>query len=117
MDTERLDRWILAGFGLVITLLLALALGVGIPLLLIPEERGNWTGDDAQAALYARVQVDNAAHPLVLRTSVVDIQPDQEGCEWGYPGEIASVVTVRAHTLFGLPIQTWVVDCNGPHPE
>lgn len=117
MDTERIDRWILAGFGLIVVLLLGMAIGVGIPRLLIPEERGNWSGANARAALYARVQVDNASHPLVLRTSVVDIQPDPEGCEWGYPGEITSVVTVRTHTLFGLPMQSWIVDCDGPRPE
>ena len=118
MTTETIDNWIIRGFLVFLAGMLALVVAIAIPTFLIPDQRGDWTGSDAAAAKYARSQVlgaGGAAERLVaIQTSVVEIEPDPSGCDWGYGEPVASIVTVRTHTIFGLPAGTWIVDCTGP---
>lgn len=118
----RLERGSHKGITLMIGLglLFALSMGAVIDILLAPDEPANWSGIDGRAAFYAHGQVaaaGGASERLIRRNIVVvDIQSDPKGCDWGYREPITMVATVKTYTLFGIPLRTWQVDCNGVTP-
>lgn len=87
-----------------------------VPPLLIPDAQEDWTESEALAAYYARQQIRSAGGPLQrllnLKVSAKDVQPDPSGCDWGYGRPVSGIVTVQTYTLFGIPAETWVVDCR-----
>lgn len=119
MVSEMFDRVVLVAIGLVTSLVVGLIVAVAVPLMFISETPDDLTGQEAAAARFALGQVESAGGPservIRLRSKVVHIEPDPSGCEWGYPGRIAAIVTVNTYTLLGVPLGEWTVDCHGPH--
>lgn len=120
MVTEAFDRIVIVGICLLTVVMLSLGIGLAVPMLLIDEVPGDLNRSDSDAARVALGQVASAGGPVQrvvrLQSSVVSVEPDPAGCQWGYPGDIAAVVTVKTYTAFGLPAGTWRVDCSGPNP-
>lgn len=118
MVSETFDHVVVA-IGMATTAVFGLAIAIAIPYVFVSTTPPDLAGSDAAAARYALVQVENtggvAQRAARLRSSVVWVEPDPSGCEWGYPGAIAAIVTVKSFSLFGVPIETWTVDCHGPH--
>ena len=117
--SETFDRLVILAIGLATTLILGVVVAIAVPLVFIWETPDDLTAQESAAARFALGQVDSAGGPaersIRVRSSVVNIQTDPIGCEWGYPGQIASVVKVNTYTLFGIPLGEWTVDCRGPH--
>ena len=120
MVSEVFDRFVIAALCLLTVLVLSVVVARAVPLLLIDEVPGDLNQADADAARFALGQVESAGgaaqRAIRVRSSVVSIEPDPAGCQWGYPGDIAAIVTVKTYTIFGLPAGTWRVDCHGPNP-
>ena len=117
---EALDRIVILAICLLTVLVLALGGAFAVPMLLIDDMPDELNRSDADAARFALGQVDSAGgiaqRAARVRSSVVSIENDPDGCRWGYPGDITSIVTVKTYTIFGLPAGVWRVDCNGPNP-
>jgi hypothetical protein len=84
--------------------------------MLIPESHEVWTDSEAVAAYYARQRIRSAGGPfqrlLNLKVSAREVQPDPTGCDWGYGRPVSGIVTIQTYTLFGIPAETWVIDCD-----
>lgn len=104
---------------LALAMIVILSLGVVIPRALIPEERGDWTGEQAMAAIYAHNVMAGIGGPMQrlprIQTTVVDVKPDPTGCDWGYRKPASGIVTIQAYTIFGIPWDKWVISCSGEH--
>lgn len=104
------------GALLVSVAFVVLTLGALVPPLFIPEAQDGWTESEAVAGYYARERIRSAGGPLQrllnLKVSARDVQPDPSGCDWGYGTAVLGIVTVQTYTLFGIPAETWVVDCR-----
>ncbi len=103
--------------ALIIFIALAvLILAALVPPLLIPESHEVWTDSEAMAAYYARQRIRSTDGPLQrllnLKVSVREVQPDPTGCDWGYGKPVSGIVTVQTYTLFGIPAETWIIDCD-----
>jgi hypothetical protein len=102
-----------------LALIAILVLGVVVPRVLIPEERGDWQGEQAMAAIYAHNRMAGIGGPMQrlprIQMTVVDVKPDPTGCDWGYRYPASGIVTIQAYTIFGLPWDKWVMGCNFEH--
>ncbi|CCF84625.1 hypothetical protein [Nitrolancea hollandica] len=96
-----------------ITVLILAAL---VPPLLIPESHEVWTDSEVVAAYYAHQRIRNAGGPLQrllnLKVTAREVRPDPTGCDWGHGKPVSSIVTVQTYTLFGIPAETWIIDCD-----
>lgn len=116
MDTTTAHPWrvrILLAAGACI---LTLCLGCTLPRLFMSDGTERWDGVDGIAARQAHNEVHYMRSPIqqlvTTRLRVIDVQPDPAGCVWGAPTPVTGVVTVQVYTLFGVPLEQWVVTCG-----
>jgi len=99
-----------------LALIVAFGLAAVLPRILIPTERGNWQGEEGMAAIYGRDRMGGIGGPMQrfprTQITVVDVKPDPTGCDWGYPRAASGVVTIQTYTIFGLPWEKWIMDCD-----
>lgn len=114
---ERSPKTLIA-LAAALALCIGIAGGLVLPYLVFDEVPEGLDTTDSAAARYALVQVENAGgaaeRTARLRSRVVEISPDPSECRWGYREDITAIVTVKTYTIFGTPLETWQVDCNGP---
>src|SRR5688500_5120427 len=67
----------------------------------------------AKYALFRVARARGLAHHVVgHKMSVVEIGPEPGGCDWCYRAPITGSVTIQVYTLWGLPLEKWMVTCN-----
>lgn len=104
---------------LLIPLLLLPALGIILPKMLIPDQQEDWPPPTNEIARYARLDIKYnrglMQKLLTVEISVIQVDTTPTDCMWTTPVSQTrgtGTFTVRAYTLFVIPFETWVVDCN-----
>lgn len=91
-------------------------LGIIVPRIFIPNVQAETDDTTRYAPKYALVRMDNMGglfqRLLRVKTSVVEVEHDPAGCDWGYREPTTGIVTIRAYTLWGLSLETWRMTCN-----
>lgn len=115
IDTSR-RPWLMGCMLTSGAFLLLLCLGCTLPRLFISDGTEQWSGPESEAARQAHTEVRFMRSPLqqvvTTRVRVIDVQPDPSGCVWGAPTPVTGIVTVRVYTLFGVPLEQWMVTCG-----